>query len=90
MAEPSKRRLPATVRNVPWPEFRKQATTVFLMLQAGWTALTPQEREEARKLVTKSKGRPRNLTKLEARRLGKLAAKAARAAANERSRRSPR
>lgn len=79
MAEPSKRRLPQ-VRNVPWAEFRKQATTAFLMLQAGWSALSEEERKDARRLVTKSKGNPKNLTKLEARKLGKLAAKAATAA----------
>ena len=79
MAEPSKRRLPQ-VRNVPWVEFRRHATTAFLMLQAGWAVLSDEERKEARKLVTKSRGNPKNLTKLEARKLGKLAAKAATAA----------
>ena len=38
--------------------------------------------EEVRRLVTKSRGRPRNLTKSESRRLGRLAAKAASAAAS--------
>ena len=90
MPEPSKRRLPQPVREVPWVELRRHASTVFLMLQAGWNTLTPQERDEARQLITKFKGRPGNLTKPEARRLGRLAAKAARAAADERSRRSSR
>ena len=80
MAEP-KHRLPQQVRNVPWAEFRRRATVVFLWLQAGWGALSEAEREEVRRLVTKSRGRPRNLNRNEARRLGRLAAKAARAAA---------
>ena len=79
MAEP-KRRLPA-VRDVPWGEFRRRAAVAFVVLQAGWTALSAAEREEVRRLVVKSKGRPKSLTRDEARRLGRLAAKAARAAA---------
>jgi hypothetical protein len=77
----AQRRLPQVTKNVPWGELRKRAKDVFLRLQAGWSALSEAEREEARRLVTKSKGRPRNLTKDEARRLGSLAAKAANAAA---------
>ena len=84
MAQPE-RRLPQ-IRDVPWGEFRRRATVVFLWLQAGWTALSEAEREEARRLVTKSRGRPRNLTRDEARRLGRLAAKAANAAAGMRHR----
>ena len=75
------------VRDVPWAEFRRRATVVYLWLQAGWTALTPAEREEATKLITKSRGRPKNLSRAEARRLGRLAAKAGTAAA-ARSRRA--
>jgi hypothetical protein len=82
MAEP-KRRLPQ-VRDVPWDEFRRRATIVFVWLQAGWAALSEAEREEVRRLVTKSRGRPRNLSRSEARRLGRIAAKAAGAAANRR------
>jgi hypothetical protein len=82
MPEP-KRRLPQ-VRDVPWGEFRRRATIVFVWLQAGWSALSEAEREEVRRLVTKSRGRPRNLSKAEARRLGRIAAKAAGAAANRR------
>jgi hypothetical protein len=78
MADPE-RRLPQ-VRDVPWGEFRRRATIVFVWLQAGWTALSESEREEVRRLVTKSRGRPRNLSKTEARQLGRLAAKAASAA----------
>jgi hypothetical protein len=80
---PQKRRLPAP-RDIPWKELRKRASTVFLMLQAGWAALTPAEREEARRLVAKSRGRPRNLTRAETRRLGALAGRAASAAAKHR------
>jgi hypothetical protein len=86
MPEP-KRRLPQ-VRDVPWSEFRRRAAVAFVALQAGWGALSAAEREEVRRLVVKSKGRPKRLSKLEARRLGALAAKAARAAAI-RSRRPP-
>jgi hypothetical protein len=82
-----KRRLPEQVRNVPWNEFRRRATVVYLWLQAGWTALSEAEREEVQRLVTKSRGRPGNLTRPEARHLGRLAAKAARAAATRSGRR---
>jgi hypothetical protein len=60
------------------------------MLQAGWSSLTPAEREEAKRLIAKSKGRPRNLARGEAQRLGRLAAKAATAANSARSRSKPR
>jgi hypothetical protein len=78
---PLPKRLPQRVKDVPWVEFRRRASAVFLMLQTGWSALSDGEREEVRRLITKSKGRPRNLSKPEARKLGRLAAKAARAAA---------
>jgi hypothetical protein len=80
-----RRRLPSA-REVPWGELRRRATIVFLMLQAGWGELTADERDEARKLVTKSRGRPRNLSRTEAKRLGALAGRAARAAATARRR----
>jgi hypothetical protein len=83
---PQPRRLPVP-RDVPWTELRKRASTIFLMLQAGWFALSPQERDEVRRLVAKSRGRPRNLTKDETRRLGRLAGRAASAAATRRPRR---
>src|SRR3954449_8050470 len=79
----AQRRLPQ-VRDVPWGELRRRATVMFLWLQAGWTTLSEAEREEVRRLVTKSRGRPRNLTGDEARRLGRIAAKAAGAAARRR------
>ena len=54
---------------------------LYLLLQAGWDELSSAERAEARRLITKSRGRPRNLTRSETRRLGQLAGRAARAAA---------
>jgi hypothetical protein len=83
---PQPRRLPIP-RSVPWAELRRNATIVYLWLQAGWSALTESERAELRRLVTKSKGRPRNLTRQEAKRLGSLAGRAASAAARSHRRR---
>jgi len=71
-----KRRLP-NVREVPWGELRRRAVIIYVWLQAGWSALSAAERAEVRRLVTKSRGRPRNLTRDEAKRLGSLAGKAA-------------
>jgi hypothetical protein len=82
---PQPRRLPAA-RQIPWAELRRGATTIFLMLQAGWDELTAAEREEVRRLVAKSRGRPHNLNKDEARRLGRLAGRAATAAGRARRR----
>jgi hypothetical protein len=81
-----KRRLPAS-RDVPWDELRKGATTIYRMLQAGWDELTPAERDDVRRLVSKSRGLPRNLTKDETRRLGRLAGRAAAAAGRARRKR---
>jgi hypothetical protein len=81
------RRRTTAVRQVPWGELRRRATVLFLWLQAGWSALSKEERAEVRVLVTKSRGRPRNLTRTEARRLGRLAGKAASGAALLRRRR---
>jgi hypothetical protein len=77
---PPTRRLP-TKSEIPWAELRRRALIVYLWLQAGWNELSSAEREEVRKLLTKSRGRPRNLTKAEAKRLGALAGRAASAAA---------
>jgi hypothetical protein len=85
-AMPQPRRLPAA-REIPWAELRRRALIVYLWLQAGWSELSSAEREEVRKLLTKSRGRPRNLTKSEARRLGQLAGRAASAAARTSRRR---
>ena len=82
---PPTRRLP-TKSEIPWAELRRRALIVYLWLQAGWNELSSAEREEVRKLLTKSRGRPRNLTKVEAKRLGALAGRAASAAARGRRR----
>jgi hypothetical protein len=83
---PQPRRLPTT-REIPWAELRRRAAVVYLWLQAGWSELSSSEREEVRRLLTKSRGRPRNLSKAEAKRLGALAGRAASAAARGRRRR---
>jgi hypothetical protein len=83
MGQEPKRRLPK-VRDVPWDELRRRATIIFLWLQAGWTVLSESERDEVRRLVAKSRGRPGRLTRDEARRLGRIAAKAAQAASKRR------
>jgi hypothetical protein len=77
---PQPRRLPSR-HEIPWDEVRRRAGIVFHWLQEGWNELTAAERAEIRKLVTKSRGRPRNLTKAETRRLGQLASRAASGAA---------
>ena len=81
-----RRRLPEAAKKVPWAELRRGASAIFLMLRAGWSELSAAEREEVRRLVTKSRGRPRNLTRDEARRLGRLAGRAATAANRARPR----
>jgi hypothetical protein len=82
---PQPRRLPSP-REIPWAELRRRAAIVYLWLQAGWNELSPAERTEIRTLLTKSRGRPRNLTRAEAKRLGQLAGRAASAAARRRKR----
>jgi len=82
----SRRRLPSP-REVPWPELRRRAAVIYLWLQAGWDELSSSERTEARRLITKSRGRPRNLSRDETRRLGQLAGRAAGAAARRPRRR---
>jgi len=81
MPEP-RRQLPGRshVRAIPWPELRRQATTLVLVLQAGWGALDERERAEVSRLLRKSRGRPHNLSRTEARELGRLAGRAATAA----------
>ena len=66
---------------IPWGELRRRSSVVFLWLQAGWNALSADEREQVRQLLVKSKGRPNRLSKAEARQLGRLAGRAATAAA---------
>jgi hypothetical protein len=73
---PRRRQLPSP-QEVPWNELRRRSSEVYRWLQAGWNALSAEEREEVRKLVVKSRGRPNKLTREEARRLGALAGRAA-------------
>jgi hypothetical protein len=82
---PEPRRLPSA-REIPWTELRRRAAIVYLWLQDGWNELSAAERTEIAKLLRKSRGRPRNLTKPEAKRLGQLAGRAASAAARRRRR----
>ena len=82
---PALRRRPLPkAEEIPWAELRRRSTIVFLWLQAGWSALSADEREQVRKLLVKSKGRPNRLSKDEARMLGRLAGRAASAAATAR------
>jgi hypothetical protein len=76
----SRPHLAERARKVPWDEVRRHATTLFVALQAGWAALSEAERREVRELLRKSRGRPRNLSRAEAQRLGRLAGRAATAA----------
>jgi hypothetical protein len=80
-----RRRLPSP-RDVPWRDVRRHATVLYIWLRAGWDELSSAEREEARRLITKSRGRPRNLNRDEVRRLGQLAGRAAKAVARRRHR----
>jgi hypothetical protein len=79
MAE--KRRGLPKAKDIPWAELRRRSAIVYLWLQAGWSALSADEREQVRRLLVKSRGRPTNLTREEARTLGRLAGRAATAAA---------
>jgi hypothetical protein len=82
---PALRRRPLPkAEDIPWTELRRRSTIVFLWLQAGWNALSADEREQVRQLLVKSKGRPNRLSKAEARQLGRLAGRAASAAATAR------
>jgi hypothetical protein len=80
-----RRNLPSR-QEIPWTELRRQAQIVYGWLRVGWDALSAEEREHARKLLVKSKGRPNRLSKEEARALGKIAGRAASAAATHRKR----
>jgi hypothetical protein len=76
----SRRSLPST-KDIEWTQLRRRAALVFAVLAAGWSELSSEERDEARALITKSRGKPRNLSRDETKRLGALAGRAARAAA---------
>jgi len=79
---PALRRRPLPkAEEIPWAELRRRSAIVFMWLQAGWNALSTDEREEVRQLLVKSRGRPNRLSKAEARQLGRLAGRAAAAAA---------
>jgi hypothetical protein len=78
-----RRSLPSR-QEIPWTELRRRATGLYLVLQAAWAVLSPTERAEIARLLRKSRGRPRNLTRDETRRLGRLAGRAASAAAAHR------
>ena len=75
-------RVPGTRAEPDWQEIRRRVHIVYQRGRRAWDALTPDERRELRDLVGKSRGRPRNLTAQERRRLGYLAGKAGRAAAS--------
>jgi len=81
-----RRSLPSR-QEIPWAELRRRSAVVYFWLQAGWDALSREEREEVRQLLLKSRGRPNRLSKTEARRLGGLAGRAASAAATRARRR---
>jgi hypothetical protein len=81
----ARRNLPSR-QEIPWTELRQQAQLVYAWLRAGWDALSTEERAHARKLIVKSKGRLNRLSKEEARALGKIAGRAAGAAASKRKR----
>jgi hypothetical protein len=78
-----RRNLPSR-QDIPWTELRRRSAIAYMWLQTGWNALSATEREEIRKLLVKSKGRPNRLSREEARRLGRLAGRAATAAATQR------
>jgi hypothetical protein len=80
---PRRRQLPKP-NDIPWTELRRRSTIVFLWLQAGWSSLSADERDQVRELLVKSRGRPNRLSKAEARTLGRLAGRAASAAATAR------
>ena len=50
-AMPIPRRSLPVRQDIPWTELRRRSAIVFLWLQAGWTALSPDEREEVRRLL---------------------------------------
>jgi hypothetical protein len=78
MPEP-RRRLPAP-KEIPWAELRRRAEITYEYIQRGWNELSAAERNELGQLLRKSRGRPKNLTRDEAKRFGQLVARAARGA----------
>jgi hypothetical protein len=59
---------------------RRRAGVAYDYIQRGWNELSTAERNELGRLLRKSRGRPRNLTRDEALRFGQLVARAARGA----------
>ena len=85
MTVPALRRRPLPkAEEIPWAELRRRSAIVFMWLEAGWNALSADEREQVRQLLVKSRGRPNRLSKDEARTLGRLAGRAASTAAASR------
>ena len=60
-----RRSLPSR-QEIPWTELRRRSAVIFYWLQSGWDSLSREEREEIRRLLVKSRGRPNRLTKPEA------------------------
>jgi hypothetical protein len=83
---PNPRRNLPSPQEIPWAELRRRSAVVFAWLAAGWSALSADEREEVRRLLVKSRGRPNRLDREEARTLGRLAGRAGSAAARARRR----
>ena len=63
-------------RAIPWAAILAAAQWTYEHLRELWEALEPREREEIRRLLERSKGRPDNLTREEQRRLRVLVMKA--------------
>jgi hypothetical protein len=74
-----RRRLPAP-QEIPWAELRRRGVIAYEYIQRGWNELSAAERNELGQLLRKSRGRPKNLTRDEAKRFGQLVARAARGA----------
>jgi len=66
----------AARKTIRWAELLAAAQWTYERLRELWDALEPRERDEVRRLLERSKGRPSNLTKDEQRRLRILVLKA--------------
>jgi hypothetical protein len=85
---PAPRRNLPSRQDIPWTELRRRSVLAYAWLQAGWSVLSAAEREEIRKLLVKSRGRPNRLSREEAKTLGRLAGRAASAAATQHRRKT--
>ncbi len=63
-------------RTFRWAEILAAAQWTYDRLREFWEALEPRERDEFRRLLERSKGRPDNLTREDQRRLRVLVMKA--------------